>query len=183
LPNTHGWKPKPSALKDTKFYQVRLGANGLPQKTELSDQKAQPGSERQWGIKAHIIERKTEEYRDYGQKIGALAKQYTTPDPERLMQATQAGNISVQPGGGSVTLVIKNYVKQGDSLTMTIDPQTHSPVSIRVDSYLNDPSDAVTVSARFAPLPDGTNHVENVTINGISKHLTISELNSNYQRM
>jgi hypothetical protein len=169
--------------KDTKFYQVRLGANGQPQKTELSEQKAQPGSERQGGIKAHIIERKTEEYRDYGQQIGALAKQYTTPDPERLMQAKQAGNISVQPGGGSVNLVIKNYVKPGDSLTMTIDPQTHSPVSIRVDSYLNDPSDAVTVSAQFAPLPDGTNHVETVTINGISKHLTISELNSNYQRM
>jgi hypothetical protein len=169
--------------KDTKFYQVRLGANGQPQKTELSEQKAQPGSERQGRIKAHIIEKKTEEYRDYGQQIGALAKQYTTPDPERLMQAKQAGNISVQPGGGSVNLVIKNYVKPGDSLTMTIDPQTHSPVSIRVDSYLSAPSDAVTVSAQFAPLPDGTNHVENVTINGISKHLTISELNSNYQRM
>ena len=52
--------------------------------------------------------------------ISALAKEYTTPNPEALMPAKQAGNISLQPGSGTVSLVIKNYVKQGDSMTMTI---------------------------------------------------------------
>jgi hypothetical protein len=170
-------------VKDTKVYKVRIGANGQPQKTEISEQKAQPGGGRQGRIKARVIERATEEYRDYGQQIGALAKQYTTPDPERLMQAKQAHNISVQSGGGSVNLVVKNYVKQGDSLTMTIDPKTHSPASVRVDSYLNDPSDTVTISAQFAQLPDGTNHVSTITINGTSKRLTINEQNANYQKM
>jgi hypothetical protein len=169
-------------VKDTKVYQCRIGADGQPQKMELSEQKEQP-SGRQGAIKAHVIEKKKEEYKDYGQQIGALAKQYTTPDPERLTQARQAGNLSVQPGEGSVGLVIKNYVKQGDSLTMTVDPQTHSPTSIRVDSYLNDPSDVVTISAQFAQLPDGTNHVETATINGVSKQLTINQQNANYQKM
>jgi uncharacterized membrane protein len=166
-------------VKDTKVYQVRIGADGQPQKMELSDQKAQP-SGRQGAIKAHVVEKKKAEYQDYGQQIGALAKQYTTPDPERLTQARQEGNISVQPG---TSLVIKNYVKQGDSLTMTIDPQTHAPTSVRVNSYLNDPSDVVTIAAQFAQLPDGTNHVDNVTINGVSKQLTINEQNANYQKM
>jgi hypothetical protein len=170
-------------VKDTKVYQVQVGANGQPQKTEVSEQKAQSGGGRQGRVKEHVIEKKTEEYQDYGQAIGALAKQYTTPDPERLMQAKQAGNISLQPGGGSVSLVIKNYVKQGDSLTMTMDEQTHSPVSVQVNSYLNDPTDTVTISAQFAQLPDGTNHVANTLINGVSKQLTVSEQNSNYQRM
>jgi hypothetical protein len=170
-------------VKDTKVYQVQVGANGQPQKTEVSEQKAQSGGGRQGRVKEHVIEKKTEEYQDYGQEIGALAKQYTTPDPERLMQAKQAGNISLQPGGGSVSLVIKNYVKQGDSLIMTMDEQTHSPVSVQVNSYLNDPTDAVTISAHFAKLPDGTNHVANTLINGVSKQLTVSEQNSNYQRM
>ena len=170
-------------VKDTKVYQVQVGANGQPQKTEVSEQKAQSGGGRQGRVKEHVIEKKTEEYQDYGQEIGALAKQYTTPDPERLMQAKQAGNISLQPGGGSVSLVIRNYVKQGDSLTMTMDEQTHSPVSVQVNSYLNDPTDAVTISAHFAQLPDGTNHVANTLINGVSKQLTVSEQNSNYQRM
>ena len=98
------------------------------------------------------------------------------------MQAKQAGNISLVPGSGTVSLVIKNYVKQGDSMTMTISEQTHSPVSVQVNSYLNDPKDAVTINAQFAKLPDGTNHVASTLTNGVSKQLTVKDVNSNYQK-
>jgi hypothetical protein len=170
------------SVKDTKVYQVHM-VNGQQQKAEVSDQKAASSGGRQGRLKQHVVEKKTEEYQEYGQSIGALAKQYTTPNPEALMQAKQAGNISLQPGSGTVSLVIKNYVKQGDSMTMIISQQTHSPVSVQVNSYLNDPKDAVTISARFAKLPDGTNHVANTTINGVSKQLTVNEQNSNYQKV
>ena len=130
-----------------------------------------------------MVEKKTNEYEEYGKQIGALAKQYTTPNPELLAQAKQQGNISLQPGAGTVSLVIKNYVKPGDSMTMTINEQTHSPVSVQVNSYLDDPKDAVTISAEFAQLPDGTNHVATTQIDGVSKHLTINQQNPNYQRM
>ncbi len=99
------------------------------------------------------------------------------------MQAKQAGNISLQMGAnGMVSLVIKNYVKQGDSMTMTINEQTHSPASVQVNSYLDDPKDAVTISAQFAQLPDGTNHVATTTIDGVSKHLSVNEQSANYQK-
>ena len=169
------------SVKDTKIYQVQM-VNGQQQKNPLSDQKAQSGGH-EGRIKERMIEKKTEEYEQYGQQISGLAKQYTTPDPERLMQAKQAGNISVQPAAGTVSLVIKNYIKPGDSVTMTISEQTHSPVSVKVNSYLNDPSDAVNISAQFAQLPDGTNHVAMATINGVSKQLTVAEKNSNYRKM
>lgn len=169
-------------VKDTKIYQVQLGPNGQPQKTEINEQKAQSGGGRQGRLKQRVIEKKTEEYQEYGQQIGALAKQYTTPDPDRLMQAKQQGNISLQMGqGGTLNLVIKNYVKPNDSVTMAIDPQTKSPVGVQVSSYLSDPSDAVNITANFARLPDGTNHVASTTINGVSKQLTINDQNSNYQ--
>ncbi|WP_035351935.1 hypothetical protein [Edaphobacter aggregans] len=168
-------------VKDTKTYQVQV-VNGQQQKSLVNDQKAGSGGGREGRIKEHVIEKKTEEYKEYGQSIGALAKQYTTPNPEALMQARQAGNISLQPGAGTVSLVIKNYVKQGDSMTMTISEQTHSPVSVQVNSYLNDPKDAITISAQFTQLPDGTNHVATTTINGVSKELTVNEQNSNYQK-
>ncbi len=169
-------------VKDTKAYQVQMGPNGQQQKNELSDQQAQSGGH-EGPLKKHVVEKKTGEYQEYGQQIGALAKQYTAPDPERLMQAKQQGNISLQPGQGTVSLVIKNYVKPGDSVTMTISEQTHAPVSIKVSSYLSDPKDAVTIAAQFAQLPDGTNHVATTQINGVSKHLEINEQNSKYQRM
>src|SRR5271167_3984315 len=131
-------------VKDTKVYQIQM-VNGQQQKTLLNNQKAQSGGGRQGRVKEHVVEKKKEEYQQYGQDIGALAKQYTTPNPEALMQAKQQGNISLQSGGGgTVNLVIKNYVKPNDSMTMTIDPQTKSPVSVQVSSYLSDPKDAVT---------------------------------------
>src|ERR1039457_5228821 len=119
-------------VKDTKVYQIQI-FNGQQQKTLVNDQKAGSSGGREGRVKEHAIEKKTEEYEEYGQSIGALAKQYTTPNPEALMQAKQAGNISLQPGSGTVSLVIKNYLKQGDSMTMTINEQTHSPVSVQVN--------------------------------------------------
>jgi len=168
-------------VKDTKIYQVQV-VNGQQQKTLLNNQSAQSGG-REGRLKERIIEHETQEYEEYGQQISALAKQYTTPNPEALMQAKQAGNVSLQLGNGTVSLVIKNYIKQGDSVTMTISEQTHSPVSVNVSSYLTDAEDAVTIAAQFTQLPDGTNHVASTTINGVSKHLTVNEQNSNYQKM
>ena len=168
-------------VKDTKVYQVQMGPNG-PQKTLINNEKAESGG-REGRLKRHIIEKKTEEFEEYGQQIGALAKQYTTPDPDRLMQAKQQGNVSLQFGGnGTVSLVIKSYVKPNDQVTLTIDDQTRTIIAAQIQSYLKDPSDAVTISAQFARLPDGTNHVASMTINGESKHLTVNEQNSNYQK-
>ena len=168
-------------VKDTKIYQVQM-VNGQQQKTLVNNQSAQSEG-REGHIKERIVEKKTEEYEQYGQEIGALAKQYTTPNPEALMQAKQQGNLSIVPAAGTVSLVIKNYVKPGDSVTMTINDQTHSPASVQVNSYLNDPKDAVMINAQFEKLPDGTNHVATTTIDGVSKQLTVNEQNSKYRRL
>ena len=167
-------------VKDTKVYQVQM-VNGQQQKTEVSNQAAQQGG-REGRLKEHVVQKKKEEYQEYGQSIGALAKQYTTPNPDALMKAKQAGNISLTPGQGTVALVIKNYVKQGDSVTFTIAEPTKQLQSVNVQSYLNDPTDAVTISAQFAQLPDGTNHTASTLINGVSKQLTVNDVNSNYQK-
>ena len=166
-------------VKDTKVYQVQM-VNGQQQKTEVSNQQAQQGG-REGRLKERVVAKKKEEYQEYGQSIAALAKQYTTPNPDALMKAKQAGNISLSPGQGTVALVAKNYLKQGDTVTFTLDPQSKQLQNVRVASYLNDPKDAVTISSEFAQLPDGTNHVASTLINGESKQLTVNDVNSNYQ--
>src|SRR5215469_5386170 len=93
-------------VKDTRMYQVSM-VNGQQQKTEISDQKASGGGGgREGRLKQHIVQKKTEEFKEYAQSIGALVKQYTTPDPDRLMQAKQQGNVSLTPGSGTINLVI-----------------------------------------------------------------------------
>ena len=167
-------------VKKTQVFQVSVGPDGQ-QKTQIGGSQAPPPSGGR--LKQHVVEKKTAEFQDYGQQIAALAKQYTQPDPERLQAAYQAGNISLQSGGGEgeITLVIKNYIKPGDSVTLTFGRQQKAIQSIKVASYLSDPSDAVTIAAQFAKLPDGTNHVTGTQINGVSKQLTVVTQNSNYQ--
>ena len=166
-------------VKDVKTYQVQM-VNGQQQKTLVNSQQAQQGG-RQGRMKERVVDKKKAEFEQYGQQISALAKQYTTPNPGALMKAKEAGNISLSPGSGTVSLVIKNYVKQGDSVTLTLDPQSKQLQSVAVNTYLNDPKNAVTINAQFGQLPDGTNHVASTLVNGVSKELTVQDVNSNYQ--
>ena len=65
-------------------------------------------------------------------------------------------------------------------MTLVFNRQEKALQSLQVNTYLNDPSDAVTISAQLAKLPDGTNHVAATQINGVSKQLTVATQNSNY---
>ena len=53
-------------VKDTKVYQIQM-VNGQQQKTLLNDQKAGSSGGREGRVKEHAIEKKTEEYQEYGQ--------------------------------------------------------------------------------------------------------------------
>jgi hypothetical protein len=169
-------------VKKQQVFQVSVGPDGQQQKTQIGGSQAAPPPSG-GRLKQHIVEKKTAEFKDYGEQIAEMAKQYTQPDPGRLQAAFQAGNVSLQPGGGEglLTLVIKNYVKPNDSVTLVFNRQLKAIESIRVASYLDDPKDAVTIAAQFAKLPDGTNHVASTQINGVSKQLTVVTQNSNYR--
>ena len=167
-------------VKSQKLFLVNIGPDGQQQKSEINAQPDQAGG---GPLKRHIVAKKKAEYKDYGEQIADLARRYTQPDPERLQQAYQQGNISLQLGGGenTTTLNIKNYIKPNDLLTLVFNKQNKAIQSIRVASYLDDPKDAVTIAAQFAKLPDGTNHVTGTQINGASKQLSVVTRNSNYQ--
>jgi hypothetical protein len=167
-------------VKKQQVFQVSVGPDGQQQKTQIGGSQAPPPSGGR--LKQHVVEKKTAEFQDYGQQIGDLARQYTTPDPGKLQAALQAGNISLVPGAdGEVQLVIKNYIKPGDQVTLVFNRQQKAIQSIQVATYLDGPSDAVTIAAQFAKLPDGTNHVAATQINGVSKQLTVVTQNSTYQ--
>ena len=172
--------------KKQEHFQVRLGPDGKPQKTPL-DAQAAPAEPSGGRLKRHIIEKKKEEYEDYADQIKALIQQYLPPDKDKLEAARQSGNISlgtVAGGGpGQYQIVISNYVKQGDKMTLVFDRTQKGLARLSIASYLDDPKDAVTVDAEFSRIPGGPNHVSAETINGVSKQLTIAVQNSNYQKL
>ena len=170
--------------KKQEHFQVRLGPDGKPQKQSLDPPPAPPKHEGR--LKKHIVEKKKQEYREYADQIKELIQQYVPPEKDMLEQAYQKGNIMVGPepgASGQYRLLISNYIKQGDKMTLVVDKTQKELSSLSIATYLDDPKDAVNVSVVFARVPGGPNHVSGETINGVSKQLTIGIQNSNYQRL
>jgi hypothetical protein len=167
-------------VRKTQTFQVVVGAGGEQEKTELNPMpEAAPSGGR---FKQRIVAKKKEEFQEYGEQIAALAKQYTPPEAALLQKAYESGNILAQPApGGTLSLIIKNYLKPGDSMTLTFNRQTKAMESLRVATYLSAPSDAVTVAVTFAKIPNGPNHVATIQVDGISKQLGVNMQNSNYR--
>lgn len=133
-----------------------------------------------------MVEKKTEEYKDYADQMKALAQQYVPPDKDLLQQACAQGDIKLGPAGGApseVQLIIHNYLKPQDSMTLVFDKTQKTLLRVQIASYMDDPQDAMNLTVQFSPLPDGTNHVSNLVIDGVSKQLNIAIQNSNYQHL
>jgi hypothetical protein len=169
--------------KKQEHFRVQLGPDGKPQKTSL-DPPADPEPHRGLLIK-HIEKKKKEEYKEYTDQIKELIQQYVPPEKDLLEQAFQRGNIMIglaPKAEGQYRMVISNYIKKGDNMTLIIDKAEKSLASISVASYIDDPSDAVNVSVQFGKVPGGPNHAASETINGVKKELTIQIQNANYQK-
>ena len=174
--------------KKQEHFQVRLGPDGKPQKTSLDPPPPPPDSDgggRRGRLKEHVIEKKTDEFKEYAASIKTLIQQYVPPDKDKIQQAQQSGNITMGPAAGDAqfNLVISNYIKPGDKMTLTIDKAQKALASVSIATYLDDPKDAVTVNVQMQSIPGGPHHAATETINGVSKQLTIVVENSNYQKM
>jgi hypothetical protein len=170
-------------VKKVLHYQVRLGPDLTPQKTSLDPPPAPPSGGR---LKQRAVANKKAEYEDYADQMKALAEQYVPPAGELLQKAFASGNIMMGPTAGApnlIQMVIKNYLKPQDSMTIIFDRTQKQVQQLQIASYLSDPKDAVTVTVQFSRLPDGTNHVSNMVLNGSGKQLNIAIANSNYQHV
>jgi hypothetical protein len=171
--------------KKQEHFQVRLGPDGKPQKTSL-DPPADPSSGGGGRLKKHIVEKKKEEYKEYAEQMKALAQQYVPPDRDLLQQAYAQGNIALGSVAGApneVQLVIHNYLKPQDLMTLVIDRTQKQLLRVQIASYMDDPKDAMNLTVQFSRLPEGPNHVSSMVINGVSKQLSIATENSNYQHL
>jgi hypothetical protein len=172
--------------KKEELYNVQLGPDGKPQKTPVDPSSVSDDDRQRRGLRGRIIEKKIDEYKGCGNEIKSLVQQYVPPERKMLQQAYQQGNVMIGPMGGApgeYRLVISNYVKQGDSMTLVMNKAQKALVSLSITTYLSDPSDAVKVNVQFSRLPGGPNHVATETIDGVSKKLTIAVQNTNYQHM
>jgi len=157
----------------------RYGPDGQVQKS-LIGVPPEPSGGR---LKKRIVAKKTGEIKDYMGDVKGLLSMYVPPDPQRMEQAYQAGKLSLNPAGGLVNLVFRDYAQPGDQMTLTFDTGTRKVVSLSVNTYMGETKDAVTLQVQMASLPDGTNYVQQSVLSASAKQLVVTTSNSNYQRM
>jgi hypothetical protein len=169
--------------KPERVFQCSYGPNGQVQKVPMGNQPQQQG--RQGKLRERVVEKKTAEMKDYMQQVQSLLAMYVPPKSELIQQAVQNHNVSIDKtvGSGPTQIVIKNYAKPGDQLTLGFDAAAKKISSINVNTYMDDPKDAVTLAVQMASLPDGTNYSQQTVLNATQKQIQVTTTNSNYAKM
>ena len=168
-------------VKSTKVEQCQYGPNGQVQKTVIS-QPPPPPQKR--GLRGRVVENKVNDMKDYMEQAVSLIKQYVPPSPDKLQAAASAGNASISPAGpGAVQLQFKNYLQNGDSLVLALDPNTNMMQQVNVNSYLGEQKDAVTLQVNFQSLPDGTSYSASKVLNATAKQIVVTITDSNYHKL
>ncbi len=167
--------------KSTKLSQCQYGPDGTVQKTPIG---GSPPPAKQRGLKGRVIEKKTDEMKDYMERVASLVKRYVPPDGAQMQDAYQAGNASLQPTpGGIVTLIFRSYAKPGDTVTLTFDTASKKIQGYDVATYLDAPGEVVTLKVVFATLPSGPNYVAQSILDATAKQVQIRTTNSDYSKL
>src|SRR5271163_2432150 len=120
--------PKPASQKLCQY-----GPDGQVQKTPIGSPPPPPSGGR---LKQRVVANKKAEMSDYMDDVKALLSMYVPPDPQKMDQAFQMGKASINPNGGIVNLVFRDYAMSGDQMTLTFDPGAKKLISLSVNSFM-----------------------------------------------
>lgn len=125
--------------------QCYYGVDGKVRKTPVGPP---PADDKKRGLRGKIVENKKEEISDSVKEAVALVKQYVPPDSQLIHAAKAASKLSIVPpdSQGNVQVVIKDYLKVGDSLTLVANATTDRIGSVSVATYTDSAKKAVNLN-------------------------------------
>jgi gas vesicle protein len=168
-------------VKSTKIESCRYGPDGKVQKTPLS---APPEKKEMRGLKKKIAKKKTDEMKDYMERVVSLIQRYVPPQPELIKADVAGGNASFSPQPGGMLLQFKNFVKSGDLVSFTLDTAAKAIRQVKVDTYLDDADKAkVALAVDFQTLPDGTNYAASKKLDVAAKKIVVAITTKNFQKL
>jgi hypothetical protein len=120
----------------------------------------------------------------YLERAAALAHAYAPPSPQDIQRALEAGSVSREEAApGTTQLIFRNYLKPGDSVTVSFNPATKGLRTMTISSYLDDPKEPVSVTVDFQTLPDGVSYPSATIVSAKAKKLQVSTRNANYRKI
>jgi hypothetical protein len=117
------------------------------------------------------------------QGLGAIRRyQWIAPNPDHIQAAKEAGRITVNPpSGGTVRVIISQYLKPSDSLTIDLDPATNQIIALGVNSYLDTQEDVITLVVQMNTLPDGALYAAQTTLDAKAKNIRVLIQNAGHR--
>ena len=88
-----------------------------------------------------------------------------------------------QAGPGRASLKFPGYAKANDALMLTFDTTVKSLQQIDVNTWLDEPDNAVTLRVTMAALPDGTRYPGTVALAIPKSKVEVRITKSNYQKL
>jgi len=167
-------------VKKREQNDCHYGAGGKVVKTPIGDTGGEAKGGGRRGLKGKIVEKKVDELKDYMDRVGSLVSRYVPPNPESMQAAFQSGKAVLDKASGA--LVLSDYAKPGDRFTFSFDPTAKRLRAFNVETYLDAPDDAVTLSASFSSLADGTNFLEQSVLDGKAKQIQIKTTNFGHHK-
>lgn len=134
------------------------------------------------GLRGHVVEKKTDEYKAYMDSVKTLIGQYVPPKQELIAQAEGKGGVAVAPNqpGGAVKATISNYLQQGDNVGISFNPTTNALTSLAVNTWLDDPKATVTLAVDFITLPNGVTFASRKVLTATAKGIVITISDANF---
>lgn len=164
--------------KPERQFMCQYGPDGKVQKFPIGEQPQVSGGK----IKQRVVAKKKDELEQYMSQVKSLLALYVPPDPQRMQAGFQAGKASVsrEAAAGLVNFTFTDYAQPGDQMVLAFDTAAKKIANIKINTYLGEAKDAVTLAVDFSTLPDGTNFAEKTVLNLAAKQLIVTTMNMNY---
>jgi len=169
-------------LKSARVDEVHYSSSGERVSIPLDEKKAQvEGPRRGPGhrIIAKKIEEKKAEMKDYVERLMSLTSRYLASDPAKLQAALANAEITTGGGSNHVRVRIRDYVKAGDSMTMSFDAGTKRPVKTEVNTSLDDAP--VTIVLAFDQIHDGPDYPGKTVVKSDAQQLEVRVFTYDYR--
>lgn len=168
-------------VKNTKVDMCRYGLDGKVQKTAVVE-PAPPQKKR--GLRGKIVAKKTGEMKEELEAAVALVQQYVPPSPDLMQVVMNSGTASLsQAGPGFAALKFPGYVKKGDALVLTFESAVKMLHQIEVNTWLDEPENAVNLKVTMQVMPDGVSYPGSVVFALPKRQIEVTITKSNYQKI
>jgi hypothetical protein len=168
-------------VRKTEESLCHFGPDGRVQRTPAGS-PAQGKASR--AIIGRIEERAKDQVVEFLEQAKTLIHSYFPPSAQLMEKSFGRGNASIgQTGPGTVELQFDNYLKPGDSLAFDFQPAERRMQRLNVNTYMDKPSEPITLEVVFDSLPDGTNCPVTEVLSIPSRRLRVTVQNSNYQKL